>query len=48
MESMDKEITRIRDAVADIGSMLTCGKTCEEVVSQIIEKVEQELNIKHY
>lgn len=47
MEPISKEITRIRDAVADIGCMMACGKTCEELTLQIIEKVEKSLNSKN-
>ena len=45
MEPISKEIIRIRNELADIGCMMTCGKTCEELVLQIIEKVEQNLQL---
>lgn len=36
---MEKEIARIKSELADIGCRFAFGKTCEEKVAEILEKV---------
>lgn len=35
---IEKEIARIKSELADIGCLFTCGKTCEEKVSELFKK----------
>lgn len=45
MPPLEQEVNRIRNELADLGCELMFGKTCEELVQEILEKIVKQADI---
>lgn len=43
MRTLEKEINRIKSDIGDIGCKTMYGKTCKELVQEIVERVSKKL-----